>query len=310
MRLGTVALLVVACLLAAACGGDDSESGRTGSAADGDTPANGFVEWADVAPTLRPGLDPTDANACVAGRRACLDAVVAEMERRAAPLRDGCDHNLMFAEMYLVTTLAIADELDAGRFVRPDTLVNFLAWFASFYFDARDAWVAGRVDEVVPAWQLAFAAADERDVRGFGNLMAGLAAHIGDDLANAVADVFGAAGEEVDVDFLEVNEVIVEISEGLVAELADRYDPELDVTMALLSVGGDVGFAVAVRTLRNEAWAAGTELAVAADGRPAREAELSRRIADRVDVVLDATAYLPFVESSGARDEFCLAGGR
>ena len=104
-------------------------------------------------------FDPGSAD-CEAGAPACVDATVAEMTSRLAPLLQSCDHNSVFALTYLRTTEEFRRTIDdpssfsdVGYMTREDAL------FARFYFDAYDAWKSGRSADVPQAWEIAFDAA-------------------------------------------------------------------------------------------------------------------------------------------------------
>ena len=109
------------------------------------------------------------------------------MHRRLAPLAARCDHDALFAQMYLRTTEAFWAAARAGRFRHRAAMAHLDAWFARYYLDARDTWHAGRRASVSQAWQVAFRASAARSVRGMGDLLLGMNAHISRDLAHVVA---------------------------------------------------------------------------------------------------------------------------
>src|SRR5437870_4386848 len=62
-----------------------------------------FVNWSTLLPSLTDAFDPNSANDCVAGRPHCVDATIAEMQRRFDRLGPSCNHNSIFALAYLRT---------------------------------------------------------------------------------------------------------------------------------------------------------------------------------------------------------------
>lgn len=291
-----LAACALALALAGACGGTD-----------GDRPA-APQSWREVEATLGPHLEPSSPNPCQSGEPACFDLVLGEMRRRAERLAAACDHDALFALMYLRTTEAIRDVASDGAFGDPRAVAHVAAWFARFYFDAYDAWHAGRRDDVPGAWRISFEAADRREVRAMGNLLLGLNAHIGRDLAFAVAETAPAPGQEVDPDFRLVSEIIRRISGDVVLELADRFDPTLRAAALPLELDGARTLGELVDVWRLEAWHNGMAL-LRADGdrREALAAGLEADSRARALLVLPAVAYLPVVEGPEERDAHCAA---
>ncbi len=63
-----------------------------------------YAPWPDLLPGLTTEYDPTSANLCTAGHVRCVDAVIREMDSRLKPLARRCDHDAVFAMVYLRTT--------------------------------------------------------------------------------------------------------------------------------------------------------------------------------------------------------------
>ena len=61
--------------------------------------------------------------------------------------------------------------------------------FADYYFEQFDDWHAGRIDQVSPAWRIAFHAADAQQVTGMGNVFLGMNAHVNRDLPFVLAEI-------------------------------------------------------------------------------------------------------------------------
>lgn len=237
--------------------------------------------WADVVDGLGPAVEPGAANPCTAGEPRCLEVVVAEMQARTDAL--GCDHAAPFAFTYLETTRGVEEHVRReGFFDDPAEIAHLDALFATLYFDAIDNWQAGRHDQVPPAWRIAFDAADEQRVTAAVDVLLGMNAHIGRDLAYAVARQL--ADEPVPAahdpaDFFRVDDVIDVVREPMLAGAAQRYDPELTtLTDMLLPAGTEVDATRLISVWREQAYGFGVRLAAAEDAatREAVAAEIER----------------------------------
>jgi hypothetical protein len=249
------------------------------------------AEWAAVVGDLTPGVVPGSSNDCVAGRLACLDAVVAEMQARFDRL--GCAHTAPFAFTYLEMTRGVqARVAEPGFFEDPAGLAHLDALFAQLYFDAFDSWAAGRHEHVPGAWQMAFEAADLRRSSAAADLLLGMNAHISRDLAYTVAMVLEAAPDTVEdpSDFALVNQVIGEVRVPMLEASARRFDPtlaELDPSLGLDAVD-------LIGRWRDEAFELGRRLAQARDDHERLEviAEIERNAVAGATIVLNADATM------------------
>lgn len=249
-------------------------------------------------------------DTCARGGVACIDAVVAEMTRRFDPAAADCDHRAPFALMYLRVTEAVGREEQSGSLrADRDYLSHLDAVFARLYFDASDAWAAGRHAEVPAAWQIAFEAAKRRRVSGIGDLLLGMNAHISRDLPFAVASIGlgsqnGAARARA---FAEINDVLADVQRAILREASARFDPSIaGFRLPLLKVdAATVGLLIG--KWRDEALRDGRRLLRAQT--PAARAAVSRRIEDnaagRAAIIVAATSRVPFSDAGKARDRFC-----
>jgi hypothetical protein len=247
---------------------------------------------------------------CDPGGVACVDAVVAEMTSRLQPLAAGCDHRAPFALMYLRVTEAVGREERSGSLRADRTYLSHLdAVFAQLYFDASDAWQAGRRETVPAAWQIAFEAAKRRRVSGIGDLLLGMNAHISRDLPFAVASIGldDRAGPARARAFAKINEVLAKVQGAILREVSSRFDPsiagfrlpllEVDAENvgALMGRWRDAALQDARRLLR-----ARTEAE-----RVAVERTIEQNAAGRAAVLVAATSRVPFSDAGKARDRFC-----
>jgi hypothetical protein len=291
MRMSLLLLVtVLQCAMIACIGGGD---GGTDESPGG---------WDSVAESLGPGVVEGSPNPCQAGSPACFDILIAEMQQRADELTATCDHNALFATMYLRMTEEIQRAHDDGRFERPEATVNLTAWFAKHYFDAFDAWQDGDQDAVPRAWRIAFEAADERSVRGIGNLLLGMNAHVSRDLPYVVADVLDEVPPSIDPDYALVNQLIEDLSAEVIREVGERFDPSIRPAELPLALGGAPSFGALVTLWRSDSWQKGT--AMVGSGESVAD-QVEFEATSRALALIPEVRYLPFVEGPEVRDAFC-----
>jgi hypothetical protein len=282
----------------------------TGSAKAQDDPPP-FVGWSALMPPLTYQYDPTSEDDCVAGRIKCVEKVIHEMRRRFDPLASDCDHDAVFALAYLRTTEKYLEYAQQSDFFYDAAFVNHQdVVFARMYFDAYDNWHAGRVENVPPAWRIAFAAADARRVSGAGDLLLGISAHVNRDLPFALAAIgmTSSSGTTRKEDHDRVNKILNAVVAPMMQEQAARFDPEL--SRAQTPYG--LGYAGLLQTLvawRETAWRHAELLVAAPDA--ATRAAVARQIEDYAAVtahgIVAGSAYLPPLTSTQTRDAFCAA---
>lgn len=240
--------------------------------------------------------------ACRVGDPRCVDLVIEQMQRRFTPLARRCDHDAVFALLYLRTTQKFDETLLGLGYTDVRAVVREDALFAAYYFRAFDAYQR-RIGFVPPAWQIALAAAEARAVSGIGNALLGMNAHIQRDLP-FVLDELDRRGHPVSYeDHTRINVFLAEVEAA--AELAARFDPAFAVGIdpavlqQLIASWRDLAFANYLR-LRGAA-SLGAWLTVAAD--------IERYAADMARAFAQQTAY-PAGTDSAARDAHCRTAGR
>jgi hypothetical protein len=274
-----------------------------GSAQADDPP---YVGWSQLLPGLTTQYDPSSENDCVAGRTHCVDAVIREMQRRFDPLAQACDHDSIFALAYLRTTEEYRRTIEDPTFFSDTPFVNHEdAVFANLYFEAYDAWHAGRA--APPAWAIAFQAAHDHAVTAEGNLSLGINAHIQRDLPFALAGIglVKPDGSSRKPDHDRVNEFLNRVTDDLYAEIARRFDPTID-DADLPGTADDFGVFQVIPTWREIAWRNAERLVNAAT--PAERAQVADSIeayaASQAQLIRQADGY-PLWQDSSARDAYC-----
>jgi Family of unknown function (DUF5995) len=210
----TIVLAVAACVAAA-----------TPAASAEDPP---LVNWPTLLPALAVGFTPEVFDDCRDGSPECVARTLAEMDRRLADMDARCDHNALFLRNYRLITQVYAG-LPADFFDDPRWLANEDAVFARLYFEARDAWRAGRRADVPEAWRIAFAAADERRVQGAGDLLLGINAHVQRDMPYLLAGLglVTADGRSRKPDHDRMNGVLNSSYDDVLAQAVEEDDPDL-----------------------------------------------------------------------------------
>lgn len=243
---------------------------------------------------------------CRKGNQACIDSVVAEMQRRYAQLAKACDHRAPFALMYMRVTEGVKTPAE-GRFGDQSYLRRLDALFARLYFRAFDAYQAGR--ETDAAWRIAFDSARKGRTTGIGDMLLGMNAHISNDLPFALLDagLTEKGGRSSQADFDSVNNLLGDVQEPMIKEQAGLFDPGIaDATLPYLGVrGGEI--ATVIAGWRTEAWQNALKL-VAAPSTLA-QAKVAFRIraaaAQRAEVIQALASNRLLGSDAKARDAYC-----
>ena len=279
------------------------------------SPASGedlVSNWVQLLPGLTNEYDPNSENECKAGKIQCVDSVVREMNRRFEPLAQSCDHNAMFALLYLRVTQTYRAEVGApDAFFSDEGFVNHEdAVFANYYFDAQDAFAAGR--PTPRAWQIAFESARDRKINGLGNLLMGVNAHVNRDLPYVLNGIGMIApdGSSRKPDHDKVNEILFDAYGPAIDEAAARFDPSVGTSYphpVFASLGYNGGMA-AIQAWRESAWRYAERLKNASTD--AERAQVSQEIenyaAGQAELIKAGSAYEP-LQSSASRDAYCAA---
>ena len=268
-----------------------------------------FIEWTSLLQGLATTYEPTSENDCTAGRPQCVDAVIREMQRRFDPLASACDHKAIFALSYLRTTEEFKRTIQDPAFFEDTRFVTHEdAVFGRYFFEAADDWQAGRRAEVPGAWAVAMDAADRREMPASGDLSLGINAHVQRDLPFVLAGIglVKPDGTSRKHDHDRVNMFLNRVTDGLIAEIAARFDPTADDRDLPGSID-DTGIFQIIPTWREIAWRNAERLVTAPDRltRAAVAADIERYAASQAEILRRAQGYVPLVQNSTARDAYC-----
>jgi hypothetical protein len=242
--------------------------------------------------------DVSDKRACELGQPKCVDRVIKEMDRRLRKLAKRCDHDAIFALLYLRTTETFSDTLGTIGYSDPSSVVREDGLFADFYFRAFDAFHGGGA--APPAWDIAFSAARDRAVSSPGNALLGFNAHIQRDLPFVLHELHLRGTPISHDDHTLVNNFLAQVD--ATAELVARFDPAFDDN------ADPVALFQLIVSWREQAFTNFVRLRDAAtpEARAAVAAEIEGFTAAVAQGIVQATAYPPGTDSS-ARDAFCEA---
>jgi hypothetical protein len=267
-----------------------------------------FVGWSALLPGLSLPYDPASPNDCIAGRVQCVNRTIRDMTRRFDGLASSCDHNAVFSLTYLRVTEEYRRTVE-GPFFDETQFVNYEdTLFAHYYFAAYDAWTAGRVDDVPPAWRVAFDAAKARAVSASGDLLLGINAHVQRDLPLVLyaAGIVRPDRTSRKPDHDRVNIILNRVADDVIAEIARRFDPTVDDSNLPTSLD-DAALFQSLAAWREKAWR-NAELLAAAPTPEARElvvAAIEEDAATEARAIVAGSRYPPLLGGSAARDAFC-----
>jgi hypothetical protein len=270
-----------------------------------------LVDWSSLLPGLTDQYDPNSANDCVAGRVTCVDATIREMQRRFGPLATSCDHNALFALLYLRVTQQYRQAVSNSNYFSDNAFVNHEdAVFAKYYFRAIDNYGSGNYAGVPQAWMVALNAAASRSVSGEGDLLLGVNAHVQRDLPFVLAAIglVKPDGTSRKPDHDLVNQVLYAAYQPAITEAAQRFDPSVNFTLpAALQTPSYQTFFQAVEAWREIAWRNAERLVSAPDS--ATYAQVAQSIEDyatsQAALIQATNAYLPPLTSTASRDAYC-----
>ena len=128
------------------------------------------------------------------------------------------------------------------------------AVFAKYYFNAYDNWLAGNRSQVPQAWLIALDSAAARRTTGSGDLLLGMSAHQpGSAVPLAAIGMVTPEGESRKHDHDKVDEFLNLVTEPLLAELAERIDPDT-VTIETPFGVGYTGLFQLIAAWRERGW--------------------------------------------------------
>lgn len=260
--------------------------------------------------TLVPATQVEAEATCNAPPEECVEQVATDMDQRLRPLAKACDHDAVFALLYLRTTEEVADAVGGALdFDHPAYVAHEDRIFAEYYFRAYDNWHQGDKEKVPRAWRIAFRAAAAQEVTGTGNALLGASAHINHDLP-FVLEEMGLVDEDggsMKPDHDRINTVLRRVAGPVIDEIAARFDPSVDdVTIAGSRLDTDT-FVQVLATWREGAWR-NAQLLVAASTPAQRQAvveSIKIESATIARTLRAGNAYVEPLSSPDRRNAWC-----
>jgi hypothetical protein len=261
-----------------------------------------YVDWSTVLPGLTASFDPNSSNVCTAGKIQCVDATVREMTKRYEDLAATCSHDTIFAMVYLRTTEMYRWSALQDGFYSDTPFINHEdAVFASYYFNAFDAYRKGDLASVPAAWKLAFDTAAARQVNANTNALLGMSAHINRDLPYVLWQIglVKPDGTSRKPDHDKVNDFLNRVDFG--TEAQTRFDPSFNLST---STPATMNLIVA---WREQAWR-NAELLRSTENDPvafaAAKAQIENFAVSESQTLKASGLYAP-LSSSASRDSYC-----
>ena len=152
----------------------------------------------------------------------CVPFVVDEMRIRLCELH--CDHDAIFAIIYLYTTEGFLNFAPALNLENLTSVVQEDALFADYYFRAYDAYQMGAFDEVPPAWKVTFDASSSKSVSSQANGLLGMITHIQRDLPLVLYELYKAGTLVSEMDHFAINGMFL-LQEDSTPLIQQFYDP-------------------------------------------------------------------------------------
>jgi len=254
---------------------------------------------------------PSRERDCLSGDPGCVEATLDEMYRRFDRLYASCDHNAAFGITYIRVTEAIRVKmLEPGFYEEPRFLQHVDRVFARMYFEAYDAWAAGRRERVSPAWRVAFDTARARSVSGIGNLLLSMNAHINRDFPYLV-EALGMTkpdGTSRKPDHDRGNRVLHPLYDDVLRELDTRFDDSISNYDVPGLFADDVALFQILQGWREGVWRNAELLARART--PAERRAVAAHIENYALTQARFIQANTTIRSSAARDAHCAAHRR
>ena len=267
-----------------------------------------LVNWPALLPSLATGFTPATFTECADGSPECLQRTLAEMERRVAVHDRDCSDNALFVRNYTMVTRFYEKLAGTGFFADDVYVAREDVVFARLYFDAEDHWRAGRRDKVPEAWQIAFEAADKKQVQGAGNLLLGINGHVQRDQPFMIAGLGLVApdGSSRKPDHDKFNELLNTAYDDVIAQAAKHDDPTVDDTDVPGTQGDNLALFQIIAGWREGVWR-NAERLVAAKSDAERQLvaqSIERNAAEWARWIRDTFTYRPPYDRK-QRDALC-----
>lgn len=259
------------------------------------------------------GYSPDDSTVCLNGDISCVDTVNNNLQAQLDPLLASCDHKLIFT--FFLQRMVQAYRTAAttpGYFENTFYTNQGDALLASYYSTQYQAWTNQDLSNVSPAWQIAFAANDDKTVSALGDALLSVNAHLNHD-APYVLDQLGLVypnGDSAKGDYDKHNDWLYAAEAPTLDEGARRFDPTMNQPALILQPPFNLLDFQLIAGWREQAWYFATQLKLAEETNDpvlykATEAAIDAYTVTQANLILAATRITP--QQTASRDAYCAA---
>jgi hypothetical protein len=165
------------------------------------------------------------------------------------------DRRAIFASVYTLTTLRMAESIDANEYANTTWMRSYQTEFANHYRKALHDYAVNQRAQVPTAWLTAFDAAAGGQTLIIQDALLGMNAHINYDLAFAIEKVkLSPSTASRYLDHTHVNTVLGEVSDEIIAALGALYGPSYAALDSALGPVDELFLAAGMATARQNAW--------------------------------------------------------
>jgi hypothetical protein len=165
------------------------------------------------------------------------------------------DRRAIFASVYTLTTLRMAESIDAGEYTNTDWMKSYQTEFANHYRKALNSFATGQRSQVPNAWLKAFDSAASGQTLIIQDALLGMNAHINFDLPFAIEKVKMSPNTASRyADHTRVNDVLNEVGDEIVDALGSLYGANYAALDAALGPADELFLAFGMATARQNAW--------------------------------------------------------
>lgn len=257
------------------------------------------------------GYTPGASTFCPDGATSCVDSTIAQLQTQLTPLVDNCDHKLAFNFFYVRISQAYRNVINNPDYFQNTAYVNRLAaLWGGYYLKQYAAWKNHDLANVSPAWQMAFSAADNKQLSALGDTLLAVNAHILGDEPNAL-DQLGLVypdGSSAKPDFNLDNVWLYDAYPAIWNEGARRFDPYMNQPVRISQPPFDLLSYQLIAAWREQAWRFAEQLKLAEAShdpiayQAVRTAITLQTQANAV-LIIAATTITPW--QAAARDAYC-----
>lgn len=259
------------------------------------------------------GYTPDNTSACINGDISCVDNVDSNLQVQLASLLTDCDHKLIFTFFLdrMVQAYRTA-ALTPGYFENTAYTNQGDALLYSYYITQYQAWNNHDLSQVSPAWQIAFAANDNKTVSALGDALLSIIAHLLHD-GPYVLDQIGLVypnGDSAKGDYDKHNVWLYAAEPAVLDEGARRFDPSMNQPALILQPPGNLLDFQLIAAWREQAWRFAEQLKSAEINKDplayqATEAAIDAYTVAQANIVQAATTITPW--QTAYRDTYCMA---